>query len=49
MDEISHDLAFAQSVAKKGFDWHDKDRRIYYNLFRILITSDQPDHKRLAI
>ena len=46
---IGHDLSFAQSVARKGFDWHDKNRLIYYNLFRVLITSEVPEHKKLAI
>jgi hypothetical protein len=49
INEIGHDLSFAQSVAKKGFEWHDKDRRIYYNLFRILVSSNDAEHKKLAI
>ena len=33
------DVKFSLSVAKRGFEWHDKDRRIYYNLFTRLIES----------
>jgi hypothetical protein len=35
------DVKFSLSVAKRGFEWHDKDRRIYYNLFTRLIESSE--------
>lgn len=35
------DIQFAQRVAKIGFEWHDKDRLIYYNLFKRLILSSE--------
>ena len=31
------DVSFAKSLAKKGFEWHNKDRRVYYNLFKLLL------------
>ena len=42
------DVKFSLSVAKRGFEWHDKDRRIYYNLFTRLIESskDETEEKR---
>ena len=33
------DIGFSQKVAELGFKWHNKDRRIYYNLFTRLIES----------
>ena len=33
------DIQFSLSVAKLGFNWHDKDRRIYYSLFTRLIDT----------
>lgn len=33
-----HTIKFAQSIARKGFEWHNKDRRIYYNLFKMLMN-----------
>jgi hypothetical protein len=49
--EISYDIAFAEKVANKGFEWHDKSAKklIYYNLFKRLLDSKDPDHKKLAI
>mmetsp|Transcript_12185 Transcript_12185/g.18824 ORF Transcript_12185/g.18824 Transcript_12185/m.18824 type:complete len:245 (-) Transcript_12185:32-766(-) len=44
-----NDLQFAQSVARKGFEWHSKDRRIYYNLFKLLLETGDPLKKTLAI
>lgn len=43
-----NDINFGLSLAKKGFEWHDKDRRIYYNLFTRLMSGSE-DHKALAI
>ena len=49
--EISHDIGFAEKVANKGFEWHDKNAKklIYYNLFKRLLDSKDPHHKKLAI
>ena len=51
INEIGHDIAFAQKVANKGIEWHDKNskRLIYYNLFKRLLESENADHKKLAI
>ena len=43
------DIQFSLSVAKKGFEWHQKDRRIYYNLFTRLIETGDPDDRKMAI
>ena len=50
------DVQFSLSVAKRGFEWHDKDRRIYYNLFTRLIEStsyeteeERAENKSIAI
>ena len=47
IDEVK-DFQFAQSVARKGFEW-EKDRRIYYNLFRKLMATNDPENKKLAL
>lgn len=33
------DISFSLSVARHGFKWHNKERRIYYNLFTRLMES----------
>lgn len=49
------DVQFSLSVAKRGFEWHDKDRRIYYNLFTRLMESnyateeERAENKSIAI
>ena len=42
------DVNFAMSLAKKGFEWHDKDRRIFYNLFTRLMGSTE-ENKLIAV
>ena len=48
VDQIG-DFHFSQSVAKKGFEWHKKDRLIYYNLFKKLMDSKDQEDKKLAL
>lgn len=49
------DFEFSLSVARRGFEWHNKDRRIYYNLFTRLmecknkISEDTLSNKEMAI
>ena len=42
------DLDFAHKIAKKGLEWHNSDRRIYYNLFKTLIKTNDPANIKQA-
>ena len=43
-----NDIDFAHKIAKKGFEWHNSDRRIYYNLFKKLVKTNDPDNIKQA-
>jgi len=36
-------------VARKGFEWHGRDRRIYYNLAKMLLETGEAASKQMAV
>ena len=48
IDQVK-DFNFATKVARKGFEWHQKDRRVFYNLFRKLVQTGDEENKKLAV
>jgi len=40
------DENFIHLIAKKGFEWHNSDRRIYYNLFKKLMSTGDAEYTK---